>query len=98
MQYPGINFEFITHAFILELRKFLKLFVVHLPEIKTKFNLGHAMSKIRNTGIADKGGFRHSCCVATATENLKDFRNSRLLSCSHHMAILKIQIFLIILA
>ena len=44
--------------------------------IKTKFNFGHlCMSKlkIRNTGITDKWGFRHTCYVATASQNLKDF-------------------------
>ena len=41
------------------------------------------MSKLRNTGITDKRGFPHPCYVATATQNLKDFRNSSLWTCSH---------------
>ena len=47
------------------------------------------MSKIRNTGITDKWGFRHTCYVASAAQNLKDLHNSSLLTCSHLMAILK---------
>ena len=34
------------------------------------------MSKLGNTGITNKWGFPHPCYVATATQNLKDFRNS----------------------
>ena len=34
------------------------------------------MSKIGNTGITDQLGFRYTCYVATATQNLKDFHNS----------------------
>ena len=78
------------HVHRLELRKFLKLCVAHLPvkrEIRTTFNLGHAMSKIRNTGITYKQGFLHPCYVATATQNLKDFRKSSLRTCSHIMDI-----------
>ena len=30
------------------------------------------MSKIGNTGITDKRGFRYTCYVAIATQNLKD--------------------------
>ena len=33
------------------------------------------MSKIRNTETTDKRGFRHTCYVVTATQNLKDFHN-----------------------
>ena len=47
------------------------------------------MSKIRNTGITDKWGFRHTCYVASAAQNLKDLHNCSLLTCSHLMAILK---------
>ena len=47
------------------------------------------MSKIRSTGITDKGGFRYTCCVATATQNLKDFRNFSLCPWSHIIDILK---------
>ena len=47
------------------------------------------MSKIRNTGINDKWGFRHTCYVATAAQNIKDFRNANLWTCSHPMAILR---------
>ena len=32
------------------------------------------MSKIRNMGITDKWGFRHTCYIATAAQNLKDFK------------------------
>ena len=32
------------------------------------------MSKIRNTGITDERGFQHTSYVATATQNLKDFK------------------------
>ena len=49
------------------------------------------MSKIRNIQITDKWGFRHTCYVATATQTLKDLRNSSLWTCSHRMAILKSQ-------
>ena len=41
------------------------------------------MSKLRNTGITNKRGFPHPCYVATATQNLKDFRNSSLWTYSH---------------
>ena len=41
------------------------------------------MSKIRNTGRTDKCGFRHTCYVATADQNLKDFHNSSLWIFSH---------------
>ena len=46
------------------------------------------MSKIRNTGITGKWSFRHTCYVATATQNSKDFRNSSQWTCSHHMFML----------
>ena len=49
------------------------------------------MSKIRNTGITDKWGFRHTCYVATAAQYLKDFRNSILWTCSNLIAIIKRQ-------
>ena len=49
------------------------------------------MSKIKNTWITDKRDFRHTCYVATAAQNLKDFCNSSLWTCSHLMAILKSQ-------
>ena len=39
------------------------------------------MSKLRNTEKTDKRGFSHTCYVATATQNLKDFRNSSLWTC-----------------
>ena len=45
------------------------------------------MSKIRNTGITGKWGFRHTYNVATAAQ--KDFRNYSLWTCSHIMAILR---------
>ena len=50
------------------------------------------MSKRRNTGKTDQRGFRYTgtCLVATATQNLKDFRNSHnssLWTCSHIMDI-----------
>ena len=41
------------------------------------------MFKLRNTEITDKRGFPQPCYVATATQNLKDFRNSSLWTCSH---------------
>ena len=34
------------------------------------------MSKLRNTGIVNKQGFWYTCYIATATQNLDDFRNS----------------------
>ena len=34
------------------------------------------MSKVRNTRGADKWGFRNTCYVATAAQNLKDNRNN----------------------
>ena len=46
------------------------------------------MSKIRNTGITDQW---HTCYVVTATQNVKDLRNSSLWTCSHLMAILRSQ-------
>ena len=36
-------------------------------------------------------GFRYTCYVATATQNLKDFRNSSLWTCSLLMAISRIE-------
>ena len=36
------------------------------------------MFKIRNTGISDQWVFCHTCYVATATQNFKNFRNSSL--------------------
>ena len=70
------------HVHRLELRKLLEFCVVHLSEkreIRTKFNFGHVgMSRIRNTRITDKRGFRRTCYIATATQNLKDFRISSL--------------------
>ena len=45
------------------------------------------MSKIRYTGITYKQGFRYTCYDATTTQNLKDFRNSSLWTCSHIMDI-----------
>ena len=60
------------------------------------------MSEIRNTGITAKRGFRHIFDVATAAENVKDFHNSSLWTCSHLMDILKSQnkkhVFFMILA
>ena len=41
------------------------------------------MFKLRNTGKTDKRGFPHPFYVATTTQNLKDFRNSSLWTCSH---------------
>ena len=73
----------------LELRTFLKFCVAHLPvkrEIRTK-----CMSKIRNTAITDKWGFRHTCYVATATQNLKDFHNFSLRTCLHLLVKLRSQ-------
>ena len=43
------------------------------------------MSKVGNTGISDKRGFRYTCYVAIATQNLKDFHNFNLWTCSHIM-------------
>ena len=54
------------HVHVLELRKFKKNCIAHLPvrrETRTEFNFGHACLKKRNTGITDK------CHVATATQN-----------------------------
>ena len=41
--------------------------------------------------IPDKRGIRYTCYVATATQNLKDFRNSSPWTCSHIMDILRSQ-------
>ena len=46
---------------------------------------------MRNTGVTDQWGFRHTCYVATASQNLNDIHNSGLLACSHRMAILRSQ-------
>ena len=46
----------------------------------------HVQNK-KYTRITDKWGFRHTRYVATATQNLKDFRNSGLWTCSHLMGI-----------
>ena len=58
------------------------------------------MSKIKNTGITDKWGFRYTFYVATAA--LKDFCNYSLWRCLHLMPILRSQYknadFLMILA
>ena len=43
------------------------------------------MSKIRNTEITDKRGFRYNCYVATANQNLKDLRNSSLCTYDIHI-------------
>ena len=43
------------------------------------------MSKIRNKGITDKWCVRHICYAATATQNLKDFRNFSRWTYSHLM-------------
>ena len=43
------------------------------------------MSKMRNIEIPDKRGFGYICYVATATQNLKDFRNSSVWTCPHIM-------------
>ena len=49
-----------------------------------RFNFRHAcMFKIRNTGITDKQGFQYTCYIATSTENLKEFRNASVWTCSH---------------
>ena len=65
------------------LEKKKKNCVARLPgklEIRTGFNFGHVyMSKIKNTGLTDKW---HTCYIATATQNLKDFHNSSLWTCS----------------
>ena len=45
------------------------------------------MSKMGNTEITDEWSFRHAGYVDTAAQNLKDFRNSSLLTCSHIMDI-----------
>ena len=41
--------------------------------------------------MTDKWGFRHTCYVATSAQNLNDFHNSSLWTCSHLMAILRSQ-------
>ena len=41
------------------------------------------MLKIKNTGITDERGFRYTCYVATAAQNLKDFRDCSLWTCSY---------------
>ena len=41
----------------------------------TRFNFGNTKT--------DKWGFRHTCSVATATQNLEDFYNSNLWTCPH---------------
>ena len=58
--------------------------------MKKKYN---TFKKVYNgsTGITDKWGFRHTCYVATAAQNLNDFRNSNLWTCSHIMVILRSQ-------
>ena len=69
------------HVHRLELRKFIKFCVAHLPvkrEKKGQILFRTCMPKIRNTGITDKWGFRHTCYVATAAQNLKDLHNSSL--------------------
>ena len=38
------------------------------------------MSKIRNTRITVKWGFRHTCYVTTAAQNLNDSRSSHLMA------------------
>ena len=49
------------------------------------------MAKIRNTEITDKWCFRHTCHFATVSQNVKDFQNSSLWTCSHLMDILRSQ-------
>ena len=46
---------------------------------------------VQNRGITDKLGFLHTCYVATATQNLKYFRNSSPWTCSYLMALLRSQ-------
>ena len=46
----------------------------------------HAQNK--SYGKTDKWGVRHTCYIATATQNLKDFRNSSPWKSSHIMDII----------
>ena len=55
------------------------------------------MFKIRNTEITDKRGFPQPCYVATATQNLNDFRNSSLWTSSHMKEVYKAKIKLLMI-
>ena len=72
------------HVHRLELWTFFFYFsVAHLPVKRgrrRRFNHARQNQKYRNNW-----GFRYPCYVATATQNLKYFRNSNLCTCSHIM-------------